>query len=444
MRETGHWTFLATGAALLLIAAAGCSTESTAVRQLPTDPQHGASSACPNGNALGTFQPAVDVTADFSNNGNVTTYGFASLRDEHSNGGVPGLIKYCVYTSPAARPTAITVAATGANGAQWTFKTDSGDFSFGRPDGNPTNIPLDGTSTLIGTATWGVVPDDQTILLHINDPGVCASLYGGAPGTCFVKPAQASACIRGIGETNVAYNAIPLGAADCARSSLGFEATATKEFGNLVQLGGAARELVSLKVLFSSWGCETGHWYGTDCSTVPGHTFTHPVTAKIYAVNDCGGTPCPGALLASVTQTLTVPYRPSADNTGHCTGSDIYTGAGAWFNAVAGLCRPQISIVLTFTFTPGTTLPDRVIWAVAYNTTHYGDAPIGEGPTCFTSSGGCPYDSFNVGAESFPNAPYVGSDLFPTGAWRNGVIELPPPPDNDWTGYRPLGEITTR
>lgn len=431
MRDTGASMLLAAGTTLLLVAAVGCAVESPTVGQVQNDPDRPGSSSCPNGSALGNFLPAGNVAAGFSNNDHTTTYWFASLANEDPAGGVPGLIRYCVYTNSATNPTAIDVQATGANGAPWTFRASSGDFSFGRPAGNPSNIPLDGSTTTIGTATWDAVPSDQTILLHINDPLVCDDLYGNDPGTCFVTSAQASACVLDIGETNVAYNAMPFGAAACARSSLGFEATQTTEFGDEVQLGGTARQLASLKVLFSSWACEAGHWFDNTCATTPGATFTHPVTANIYAVADCGGTPCLGALLATVTETETVPYRPSADPV--CTGGDL----GEWFNTVAGLCRPQISVVLTFTFSPGVTLPDRVIWAVAFNTTHYGTPPIGEAATCFTASGGCPYDSFNVGAETFPGAPYAGSDVVPDEAWLNGV------PDAGWTNFKPLGEIIT-
>jgi hypothetical protein len=55
-----------------------------------------------------------------------------------------------------------------------------------------------------------------------------------------------------------------------------------------------------------------------------------------------------------------------------------------------------------------------VIWGVAYNTTHYGDAPIGVNAPCFTEPGGCGYDSLNVGAESLA---LVGTDVDPDGAY---------------------------
>ena len=441
MKEAGLSRFLSVGTTLFVMAAVGCSLDSPASQ--PTDPERPGSSACPNRNALGKFQPADNVAASFSINGKIATYSFASV-DENPTDAVPGLIKYCVYQTPAAAPTAHQVEAMGANGAPWTFRGDSAAFSFGRPDGDPSNIPLDGNATVIGTATWAEVPSAQTILLHINDPTVCANLYGGNPGTCFVKAGLASACILDRGDATVAYNAIPFGAADCGASSLGFEATQTSEFGDEVRLAGSARRLVSLKVLFSSWACQSGHWFDGACSTSPGATFTHDVTANIYAVADCAGKPCPGTLLATVTETQTVPYRPSTDP--QCAILNPYDPNDpyhyytyGWFNPVVGACKPQIPTVLTFDFTSkNVTLPDEVIWTVAFNTTHYGAHPIDEGAACFTESGGCPYDSFNVGAQTYLGAPYAGIDVMPDTAFVNGVA------DKGWTDYKPLGEIITK
>jgi hypothetical protein len=47
-------------------------------------------------------------------------------------------------------------------------------------------------------------------------------------------------------------------------------------------------------------------------------------------------------------------------------------------------------------------LPDTVVYGIAYNTSHYGPNPIGEADACYTSSGGCPYDSLNIGLEIRP------------------------------------------
>lgn len=181
----------------------------------------------------------------------------------------------------------------------------------------------------------------------------------------------------------------------------------------------------------------------------------HPITANVYAVADCSGTPCPGALLATVTQSPTIPYRPSKDPV-KCTGAN----AGKWFDPLApggGQCRNYITTVLTFPFPPGTTLPNDVIWTVAFNTTHFGAAPIGTGAACFGGPGGCPYDSLNVAAQSFPGQPYAGIDVNPNGAFVNyqsgsqyclagsgGTLRLDTDNANTcWFGFTPLGEIIT-
>ena len=73
-----------------------------------------------------------------------------------------------------------------------------------------------------------------------------------------------------------------------------------------------------------------------------------------------------------------MPYRPSSDG---CDGDDT-----AW-TATDGSCNHGLAFPISFDLT-GTTLPDKVIIGVAYNTSHYGASPLGV-------SG--PYDSLNVG-----------------------------------------------
>jgi hypothetical protein len=211
------------------------------------------------------------------------------------------------------------------------------------------------------------------------------------------------------------------------------------------------RTLVSLKVLFNSLACsESGHWYDGSCVTSPGTTFDHPITANIY---DCSGAQCPGMLLATVTKTQSIPYRPSADPT-HCPLKTY-----KWFNpsnitSPGGACESGISTILTFTFAP-VTLPDQVLWTVAFNTTDYGATPIGPS-SCSSAPAGCPYDSLNVGVKTYPGAPYAGTDIDPNGVFMNsanpgfycdsgmggsGFLRLDTP---CWTGYTPLGEVITK
>src|SRR6476661_6034740 len=95
-------------------------------------------SGCPGNKVLGSIPTASNVAAAFSNGGNTTTYTFVSLTNENPVGGVPGLIKYCVYPSPTSQPTTITVTAKGANGAKWVSAKGSNNFAFVRPGGNKT------------------------------------------------------------------------------------------------------------------------------------------------------------------------------------------------------------------------------------------------------------------------------------------------------------------
>ncbi len=265
---------------------------------------------------------------------------------------------------------------------------------------------------------------------------------GGVPNVC-----GALDCAHG--DTSVAYNALPSGAANCGANSEAFDATKTSEFGDEVVLAAdAGRGLVSLRVLLSSYACQVGVWNDGTCMTNVGATFSHPITANVYA-GPCTGSPCvPGALLATVTQNAVIPYRPSADPTGCATPTQ-------WLNPASGQCQDSIQTVVTLDFPSGTTLPDDVIWTVAFNTTGYGTSPIGPQP-CNTTTAGCPYDGLNAGATTFAGAPYAGTDVDPSGAFLSsvnpvsycdlgasgtGFLRLDDP---CWTGFTPLGEITTQ
>jgi len=226
----------------------------------------------------------------------------------------------------------------------------------------------------------------------------------------------------------------------CARiPGLGYEANSVNEFGDHVGLASTSGQLNSLTVLFASFGCSvSGHWFSPadPCVTAPGATFTHQMTANIYAVDTSSGTPKPGVRLATITQPQTIAFRPSADPV-NCSGAD----AGKWFNPGSGACQNSIGQLLTFTFPSGTTLPSQVIWTIAFNTTHEGYSPIG--PTaCSGSAPGCGYDSLNLGVLSFSGAPYIGTDVNEDVTFLSAPDSTSPlVVDTGWTGFRPLGEI---
>lgn len=135
------------------------------------------------------------VGASFSISSSTATYVFDSLVDRSPSDAVPGLIEYCVILdSGASDPDSVTAQALGGNGTAFQANTGSGEFSFSRGDGNPSNIPLDGTTGIVmGTATWsGVVPATQTLLLHIADAAECEKLYQDTTGTCWVLPGSST------------------------------------------------------------------------------------------------------------------------------------------------------------------------------------------------------------------------------------------------------------
>ena len=259
----------------------------------------------------------------------------------------------------------------------------------------------------------------------------------------------------------VVYSSIPYNVPGNV-SSLGYEATATAEFGDRVQLleppflgrgvppVPGTVNIRKVTVLMSSWGCQTGSWVTSNCVTTPGATFQHPITLNLYA-DGTPGSLLPGSLLFTKTQTFAIPYRPSTS--AGCPG-------GAWMQTTlvrggppATQCYNGLATKITFNFEPAIAVPKTLVWGIAYNTTHYGANPIGQAAPCFSSSGGCGYDSLNVGAKSFN--PIVGVDVDPNGAFWNtshapfycdggaagaGTFRLDDSP-TCWTDYRPMIEF---
>ena len=194
--------------------------------------------------------------------------------------------------------------------------------------------------------------------------------------------------------------------------SVAFEATQAEEFGDRVLFAGTARTLTTVVQGLSSWGCQSGHWYDGLCTTTPGATFSHPIKLNIYNV---GAGNSVGSLIASATQTFAIPYRPSADNT-NCTGANV----GKWYHAASNTCFNGYATTITFNLIGlGIVVPNQVIYGIEYNTTHYGNPPVGESAPCYTSSGGCGYDSLNVLTTSAP--PTAGVNPAPSDAYYSSI-----------------------
>ena len=226
-----------------------------------------------------------------------------------------------------------------------------------------------------------------------------------------VVPASVVAKGGGGQQTSVIYSSLVASPLHGNMPSVGGEAYAFNEFGNAVTFSTSKnRSLGNVVVTMSSWGCQTGSWFAGNCLTTPGATFSVPITFNVYGASPDGVVP--GALITTATQTFVISYRPSASP--KCTGPD----AGKWYDNSLKTCFNGLATNITFGFS-GPTLPDSVVYGIAYNTTHYGYAPIGESAPCYTSAGGCGYDSLNIALSEDPTNISAGSDTNSGKVWQN-------------------------
>jgi hypothetical protein len=177
--------------------------------------------------------------------------------------------------------------------------------------------------------------------------------------------------------------------------SLGYQATQSSEFGDLIQYAGTGRKLKSVTLVMSDWAL------ASDYPSFPGSggpTWNHPLTLNLYNVDNSGANPAPGTLIATRTQTFAIPWRPPADPS--CTNT-------TQFRAGDGICYSGLAFTVTFDFT-GTTVPDEIIYGVAFNTMTWGQSPL-------LLPG--PYVSLNFGLAQVP--PSTGNNPFPDTAYWN-------------------------
>ncbi len=215
--------------------------------------------------------------------------------------------------------------------------------------------------------------------------------------------------------------------------SLGFQATQTAEFGNEVTLAGTNRVLTAATVTFSNWAKQ---------SSWPAYTnaegYDWPITLNVYRVDNTTSTPRVGALISSVTDTITVPWRP--EKSASCGNDD------AWSPDNSTDCYHGIAFNHTFGLPSGAPVPDQIIVSVAYNTQSWGASPVGvDGP----------YDSLNVALRNATvDGPVaVGTDTNTDGVFWNtetaawyadggaagvGILRQ----DTNWTPYTPAIALT--
>ena len=206
--------------------------------------------------------------------------------------------------------------------------------------------------------------------------------------------------------------------------SVGGQAYQFGQIGNEITLSRVGK-LASVVVTMSTWGCQSGGWSTANCTTTPGAKFTEPITLNIYHApatdpftqTDLPGYGLPGSVIASVTKTFSIPYRPSMNAT-KCSGASPYDGLGAWFDSANETCFAGMMTSITFNVgSLGISLPKTFVYGIAYNTSSFGAAPYGTGTACFSTPQGCGYDSLNVALSNDPANLNVGTDTYPGTLW---------------------------
>jgi hypothetical protein len=183
--------------------------------------------------------------------------------------------------------------------------------------------------------------------------------------------------------------------------SLSAQGVGVNEFGDHIGFNGPLRQLDKVTVTMSSWTTTTD--FPIDPSG-----YEHPLTFNIYAVDNSGSSPVPGALLTTVTEQFHIPLRPD----------------GSLDNGIA------FNVVFDFS-TTGFMLPDEIIFGISYNTRSFGKNPLGVAG---------PYDSLNVGLSG--NTSSTGTNLDPDDIFWDSSFSTGFERSLGWTGYQPAVQFS--
>jgi len=268
-------------------------------------------------------------------------------------------------------------------------------------------------------------------------------------------------------------------------ASQGYQCCGTSEFGDAVRFAPGLRRLTQVTVEMDDWavysnpsaipagytavtawkGQATGAWPGG--GTNPnGKTYSNPdgfywpLTLDLYAlsrstlsdINKPGTYPAAGTPIATVTQTVLIPWQPTPSTTSKCLStdqSDFSSYLQAW-KSPSG-CEFGAPADITFNLPHGGVLvPDGLVWGVAFDTESWGSSPVRyDGP--FDSLNVAVTKSVRVGEDANPGGAFLDSteaDEYascanssgnlitgcPTGSFRNDP--------NGWTGYVPAARFT--
>jgi MYXO-CTERM domain-containing protein len=161
----------------------------------------------------------------------------------------------------------------------------------------------------------------------------------------------------------VIFNSIP-DTLSANYTSQAYQAQQVSEFGDRISFGGSARQLSSATVTMSMWA-RYEEWnlggvnYGT--GAYAGAGYTQRFTFNIY---NAGTGSTPGSLIGSVTQDKYIQYRPTTWN--------LPSGSPA-----SGIAQNITFDLSGLVLAGGITLPESIVWGLAFNTETYGASPTG-------------------------------------------------------------------
>lgn len=165
-------------------------------------------------------------------------------------------------------------------------------------------------------------------------------------------------------------------------SSLGY--ASELEYGQVITPA-TTGPLASVTVTMVSRACQHEGQYLWDCRSWPTAdgslpTYNHPITVNLYELGAQERGEPAGALIGSMTRTVAVPYRPSADS--RCGNGDWWAVGDQGHSP----CVSSYAFNVTFDFSDaGVTLPEAFVVGVAYDNGR--NSLLGPGP----------YDKLSVG-----------------------------------------------
>lgn len=137
-------------------------------------------------------------------------------------------------------------------------------------------------------------------------------------------------------------------------ASIGLAATSTSEFGGEIELAGASREKPTVKVVMSSWACQSGAWTEASCITSkPTKGFRVPVTIRVYGAGELSEAP-----IAERTKTVKMLYRPS-DSPGKCPAHE-------WYDEATTECSHGFAFPIEIKLPKLKKMPKRTVITVSY------------------------------------------------------------------------------